>query len=359
MKIKKILAMLLASAVITTSFTGCGINKNSVGAELNGEDITLGLINFACRYNQAGSDDFIKQLGGWDSDLMGNGQTMQESTKESVLNGIHELYTMKAHMSDYKVELTEEEKKKISEVAKTFMEANEKDALEEIGATQEIVEEYLSLYTIRSKMYAAIVADVDTNVSDEEGNLSSYSYVKYSLEGTTNQETGETTELTEDEKKKIKEDAKALSDKIASGTKLEDAVKDNKDLSVQSGTYSAKDENIDAKVEAALDGLKEGATSTVVEAEDGLYIVRLDKKLDKEATEKNKEEIIKNRKQEKYEEVLKKLQEDDKWTIKTKKIEQIKFDDYFTRNASTEATTEDGHDHSTEEASESVQTTEQ
>lgn len=48
------------------------------------------------------------------------------------------------------------------------MEDNSKDAINALGATQEIVEEYLTLETIQSKMKAAIVAGADTNVTDEE-----------------------------------------------------------------------------------------------------------------------------------------------------------------------------------------------
>ena len=57
------------------------------------------------------------------------------------------------------------------------MEDNSKDAINALGATQEIVEEYLTLETIQSKMKAAIVAGADTNVTDEEAKTGAYSYV--------------------------------------------------------------------------------------------------------------------------------------------------------------------------------------
>lgn len=37
-----------------------------------------------------------------------------------------------------------------------------------MGATEDIVEEYLTLVTIQARMHEAIIADADTNVSDEE-----------------------------------------------------------------------------------------------------------------------------------------------------------------------------------------------
>lgn len=37
-----------------------------------------------------------------------------------------------------------------------------------MNATQENVERLLTLYTVQSRMYNAIIAGVDTNVTDEE-----------------------------------------------------------------------------------------------------------------------------------------------------------------------------------------------
>ena len=42
------------------------------------------------------------------------------------------------------------------------------EAIKEMGASEEIVKEVLTLYTIQAKMYDAIIVDTDRNVSDEE-----------------------------------------------------------------------------------------------------------------------------------------------------------------------------------------------
>ena len=54
----------------------------------------------------------------------------------------------------------------------------------------------------------------------------------------------------------------------------------------------------------ALDDLKEGETSDVIETDSALYIVRLDSETDKDATEKNRQNIIDKRKSDHYNEVL-------------------------------------------------------
>ena len=56
-----------------------------------------------------------------------------------------------------KLELSEDEKNAIKTAANDFIEANSKEALNEMGADKELVEELLTLFTIKQKMYDAIV----------------------------------------------------------------------------------------------------------------------------------------------------------------------------------------------------------
>ena len=83
-------------------------------------------------------------------------------------------------MADYDVTLTDDETAKIAETAAQFMADNDDKAVNALGATEDIVKEYLTLVTIQSKMRAAIIADADTNVSDADANTSAYSYVNVS-----------------------------------------------------------------------------------------------------------------------------------------------------------------------------------
>ena len=69
---------------------------------------------------------------------------------------------------------------KIAEVAASLWTDNDDKAINALGATEDIVKEYLTLVTVQSKMRAAIVADADTNVSDADANTSAYSYVNVS-----------------------------------------------------------------------------------------------------------------------------------------------------------------------------------
>ncbi len=92
---------------------GCGgINKNATVATLDGQEIKLGVANFAARLQQAEADDFYRAYFGddvWSSDLYNNGTTMEDNTKNSVIEMIENLYILQNHMADYNVTLTDDE----------------------------------------------------------------------------------------------------------------------------------------------------------------------------------------------------------------------------------------------------------
>lgn len=342
MKFKRLTAILLAGVMTASVLTGCGINKNAAVATLGEQEISLGVVNFICRYQQAVTDDLYTQYFGedvWNQDLYGSGSTMQETVKTQVVEGVHEMYTLKAHMSDYNVEITDEDKSAIEEAAKSFMEKNSSEALDEMGADQDIVEEVLTLYTIKAKMTEAIKADADTEVSDEEANMRAYTMLDIKTDSYTDSETNSTVEYTDEEKAQLKDVADAVEAAVEDGDALEDVCEAYGYAdAVTTGTYAADNDTLDSNVKDALDSLKEGETSAVIETDTDLYIVRIDKDTDEDATESNRESIIKQRQDDLYDSVLEGWQESDGWTVDDKKLTKIDFKNRFTQT--TESDTE-------------------
>ena len=206
MKAKRFTTLLVSGVLAASMLVGCGgINKNATVATLDGQEIKLGVANFAARLQQAEADDFYRAYFGddvWSSDLYNNGTTMEDNTKNSVIEMIENLYILQNHMADYNVTLTDDETAKIAEVAAQFMADNDDKAINALGATEDIVKEYLTLVTVQSKMRAAIVADADTNVSDADANTSAYSYVNVSKTSYKDAD-GNTQEYTDDEKAEL------------------------------------------------------------------------------------------------------------------------------------------------------------
>lgn len=324
-------ALLLSGVMAVSVLAGCGgVDKDAVVATFDDQEITLGVPNFAARLQQAYQDDmYAYYFGGnvWDSDFSGSGVTVAEDVKNSVMESMFELYTLQAHMADYGVELSEDEKNAVTETATAFIEANSADALKELGADQSIVEEYLTLITIQAKMEQAIKADADTNVSDAEANASAYSYVMVSKTSYTDAD-GNTAEYTDEELETLAKTVAAFATEAKNGT-LEDAA-ETYAYTVSAGTFTADDEYLDEAVLAALQGLEENEVSDVIDTENAYYVVRLDAKTDVAATESNRQSIIAERQEALYEEVLTGWQESHTWEVKESVWETVVFDRLFT-----------------------------
>lgn len=206
---KRILAAGVCATMTMGLLTGCSSSTGKTVAKMGDAEITLGEAEFMLRYNQAKTQGYLGALFGegsnvFQQDLTGSGQAYGVTMKESVMNDLKDMILMEQHMSDYNVELTDEEKAAIEETAKGFLAENSKDVLKALAATEETVTRVLTLYTIQSKMQTAIEADVDTEVSDDEAAQKSIQYVYFTIpeteseaEDTTEAESGSEEDTTE------------------------------------------------------------------------------------------------------------------------------------------------------------------
>ena len=349
MKLKRLAALVLAGAMCLTSLVGCGVKPEETAATLGETQVTAGVVNFICKYQKATIDDtYVAYFGEnfWEQDMYGYGTTMEQDVKTSVMNAIHELYTVKAHMADYKVELTDDEKAAITKAAQAFMSANSAEAIKEMGATEEIVTEMLTLYTIQAKMYDAIIVDTDRNVSDEDANMRGITLVEINIDGKYDDK-GAYQKYTEEEIKSIK----AVAQKIlleSSSVGLTQAAKDNK-YTAEDTAYNKKDTSIDKTLLEALNALKEGETSKIIETKSALYIAKIDEEVDKKATEENREAIIAERESKVYSDKLKEWQKDDGWKVNESVVEKIEVHNILTQKDPNAKDTEKGTE-STEKA---------
>ena len=329
MSIKKITALLLAGALMFTALTGCGANAEDTVATLGEEKVSFGVTNFLMQYQKAAVEDMYAAYGmSWDLDMYGNGVTLEEDFKGSAMQLLHDLYTLKNHMDDYGVEITAEDEAAIKEAASAFIAANSADAIEEMGAKQEIVEEVLYLYTIQAKMYEAIIADTNREVSAEEANMRGYSIVTIDLAGKYD-ESYNYVEYTDAEVAVLKESANRMSELLKEKS-LEDAAKEV-GFEVTTDAYGKNDTALNKDILTALDGLKEGEVSNMIETESALYFVRIDKDTDETATEANRQSIIAQREAALYEKVLEDWQAEDGWTVDEAMVDKVDFHNILTQ----------------------------
>ena len=407
---KRILAAGMCASMAMGLLTGCSSSNDEVVAKMGDTKLTLGEANFMLRYSQAQTQSYLGAMFGegtnvFQQDLTGSGQAYGETVKESVLNDLKDMTILEQHMSDYNVELTDEDKAAIEEAAKQFIADNSKDVLKEMSATEETVSRILTLYTIQSKMETAIEADVDTEVSDEEAAQKTIQYAYFTIPETENEtedtteaasegesettteaasedesetETGteavseteteteaaseseivaeteteatseteavsedtseETTEDTTEseteesaEKKETREKVQGIIDAVQGGETLEDAVKAvDESKSLTSYSYGADEETLNENLKNAADTLSDGEIATEpVEGENGFYVVQMVSTFDRDATDQKKEEIIKDRKKELYDNKIAEW-DTESFDINEKVWDKVTFEEIFT-----------------------------
>lgn len=326
----------LAGVMAMGLLTGCGEKKldgTKTVATVNGTEIPMGVLSIMVRQSQAQTEAmYASFMGGsdfaiWETEAE-EGKTFGQQAVEQSLEELETMYIMKEKAADYGVEVTEEDQKAIAEAAAEFIKANSQETIEKLAVTEEQVKTYLELRTYEARMHDPIVADVDTEVSEEESQQSSFSYVSIS-----------TADLEEKEIKKKKEEAQEILDNMKKDPKadFEEVVKAvNEEYTALDGTFDTtapKDEedassSYPAKVLEVLRSLKDGEMGpNVIETDTGYYVVRLDKINDEEATADKKDSIIEERKSELYTDTTASWREEAEITVDKKVLKTLTITD--------------------------------
>jgi hypothetical protein len=331
MNTTKIKSMGIAALSAAVLFSGCGkINPNETLLTINTGDgtkdtISLGYGNFVARYQQAMYDQFLLSYYGesmWTSDMMGNGSTMQDDTKDGVIDDIESQYVAKLHASDYGIELTDEQKTAIQEAATKFMTDNPEDTIKVMGAKEEYVKQFLEYKTYYSLVEEAAEKEADADISEDDCWMRSFTYVLFSTTGTAD-ESGAVTELSEDDIATLRENAKILSESDDFDATVEE-------LGVTASTYSylkgeEEDSTMDMSIISAAEKLSEGETEIVEVADAGYYVIRLDSDHDEDASASKRESL----QSEAFKALLDSWKAEITWTVNEKAWAKVEFDTLF------------------------------
>ncbi len=186
-ELRRAAALGLCAGLVLASLAGCSkkerIDKEETAITVNGDTVSLGVLNFAVRYDQAGLEGAYMSFGITDpfnQDLFGAGETVGQIAVEQDVETLTHAVLAEQKMEEYGVSVSDDDKAAITAAATAFMEANDAETLEEIGVTQEIVERYLELEMIRHRVEPKMTEDVDTEVSDEEAAQRRIEYVLFS-----------------------------------------------------------------------------------------------------------------------------------------------------------------------------------
>lgn len=298
----------LTGVMAAGMLTGCGekaLDGTQTVATVDGTEISLGVVSFAARWSQAQTEAMYRSFMGdtdiaiWDTDS-DDGMTYGEQAVQQTLEDIELMYIMKSKAADYDVEITEEDETSIADAVADFMEANSEEAIADLAVTEDQIKTYLELLTYRSRMYDPIIADVDTEVSDEEAQQSSFEYVSIS-----------TADLEEEEIEEKKADAQKILDALnedPEGDFSEIAKEVGDSYTSLTGTFDANleedEEETSSYPEAVMEvvrTLDDGEIGEeVIDTGSAYYVVRMKNVNDEDATETKKETIVSTRKSDLY-----------------------------------------------------------
>lgn len=334
---KKTAALLMAGVLAAGALTGCG-QKNTdyattVVATYGDTPIYLDEANFMARYNQWYNELYYMGYFGegmWGQDI--GGKTLEAATKEDVMAALLQTEALIAHAEEYGVSLTDADMEKVNQACSDFFEQESAKLVEATGATEELVKRIYEKNALANKVWQAVVADTDTQVSLEESQQVGIRYILVREEAEPeNAETGAAAETTaaeadgngetagsEEGKAAAAETPEAKANDIVSRIQAGEDIGDVAEelgLTCNTGHYAKHpaetgDEE-GAEGTSSSDLLGTNAASMAVgearavygESADGWYVIYCDTENDEEATENEVESIIRERKSARFAEV--------------------------------------------------------
>ncbi len=325
---KRLAILLLAGMMAVSVLSGCGsLEDKDTVATVDGDKIPAGLANFYARMVQAQYEtSYAGYMGGdiWSGDAA-EGSSYEETVKDQIMEDLQNMYLLEDHMKEYDVEVTEEDERAIQEAAEAFDEKNGLEEKEKVSGSLENVKRLLTLMNIRQKVGDAIRAEADTEVSDEEAAQKAMKYVMFSYH--TQSAEGENTELTDSEKEALKEEADAFAAE-AKGAEDFAAFAAEKGYEAKDATFDAEENlSIPAELSAAADVLEEGGVTDAVETENGLYVAKVTSLFDEEATAAEKQNIISERQQAKYDETVDAWRKDAEISVEKNVWKKVDFEE--------------------------------
>ena len=303
---KRLFALALAGVLAAATLTGCGSLKgDETVATVDDTKIDADLANFFARYTQATYETYYSAYLGedmWNSDAS-DGETYEESVKSSVLKSLEDMILLEKHMEDYDVSITDEDKAMIKETTQQFLNDNSLDDKNLVSGNEKTVNRALTLMAVQQKMRTAIQVGADTEVSDEEAAQKSMDYVFISYQ--TKDDSGNSKDVSDDEKAQLKSQAEAIASGLKEGGDL-NALAEEQGATVQTLTFDKDTTSPDEDLIKAADALGEGESTDVIETEKGCYVAKVTSLLDRTATDSKKSQIVQERQTKLYDDTVKK-----------------------------------------------------
>ena len=136
-----------------------------VGSEsCSKDDAKVILMNYQKEYSNLYGIDM------WEHDY-GQEQSLEDYIKDLTLAQMAQVYTLDIIASEKEVTLSEEEQKKVTEAAKTYLDGLDDAEREYVGVNEKQTEKLFERYLLADKLYESLKTDVNQEVSDDEARV--------------------------------------------------------------------------------------------------------------------------------------------------------------------------------------------
>ncbi len=320
--LKRLLTAACALTLASSVLAGCsGVNPDDYGttvvATLGDEQIYLDEANFYLRSEQYYYEMMYSYMYGttdiWDLQADTN-LTMEESLKATVMTVLRQTYILCSHAEELGVSLSEEDIANVEETADINLEQTDEVLLSAMNLTRDRMIEILEKNALANRVWEAVVAAADTDISDEEARCVGASYVLVadndaSSEEETQAETqADGTENTESTGQSPKVVAQTIYDDVRNGNTLSDAA-EAQGLTTASVTYYTGDTFDEGSLGAHAIAMAEGDVELFYVEGSGWYVLYLDSEMDEDSTEAQRQSMISDAQDAVFEETYAQWQE--------------------------------------------------
>ena len=309
MKLWKQFSGLLAAVLISlTVFTGCaenadgdtkivlttGFDKDEVfrieKSSCRLPEIMLYLVNMQSQYENT----FGSQI--WDATY--ENKSLSDNVKDTVLARVAQIKTMNLMAAQKEITLSDTELEKANQAGTEYFQALSSQEIQDIGATEALTQETYREYALANKVYEALIADINPEISDDEARIITIQQILLKTYYVDAQ--GNKIAYDDAKKEEIYEKAKEAQKKAAEGADFSTLISEYSDD--DTGDYSFGKGTYDAAFENAAFNLGTDEISGVVETKYGYHIMKCISTFDKDETDANKVKILEERRKEVFNE---------------------------------------------------------
>ena len=183
---KKLLAVVLAAVLSVSVLAGCGTSVKpenygtTVVATYGDENIYLDEANMYLRAEQYYYEYIYTYMYGmtdiWNQQVT-EGVTMKSAVLESVMSMVRQIYVLKDQAAKMGISLSVADKAKVEETVAGVLKDSAPELIKAYNLSRERMIEIYENNAIANLVWEALVADVDTNVADEDARCVGVSYV--------------------------------------------------------------------------------------------------------------------------------------------------------------------------------------